>query len=236
MQKLLHREIQSVLMLIFKRPTIVIAIFSLLLLPGVFVHELSHLMVALILRVPINKFSIIPRTLKNGQLRLGYVETKQTDLLRDSLIGLAPFIAGLMMVAYIGFDHLGLENLKDSAAFFDINLLLSRLGNFGSQKDFGIWLYLAFCISSTMIPSASDRQSWKVLIFIFGIIIIIFLLFGTGDFLQNNLLLRLDGGLFSIAFIIFTSTLIHVLILIPTWFIKLIISNLTGRRIISNVR
>jgi len=233
MQKLLHREIQSVLMLIFKRPTIVIAIFSLLLLPGVFVHELSHLMVALILRVPINKFSIIPRTLKNGQLRLGYVETKQTDLLRDSLIGLAPFIAGLMMVAYIGFDHLGLENLKDSAAFFDINLLLSRLGNFGSQKDFGIWLYLAFCISSTMIPSASDRQSWKVLIFIFGIIIIIFLLFGTGDFLQNNLLLRLDGWLFSIAFIIFTSMLIHVLILIPTWFIKLIISNLTGRRIIS---
>jgi len=183
--------------------------------------------------VPINKFSIIPRTLKNGQLRLGYVETKQTDLLRDSLIGLAPFIAGLMMVAYIGFDHLGLENLKDSAAFFDINLLLSRLGNFGSQKDFGIWLYLAFCISSTMIPSASDRQSWKVLIFIFGIIIIIFLLFGTGDFLQNNLLLRLDGWLFSIAFIIFTSMLIHVLILIPTWFIKLIISNLTGRRIIS---
>jgi len=73
MQKLLHREIQSVLMLIFNRPTIVIAIFSLLLLPGVFVHELSHLIVALILRVPINKFSIIPRTLKNGQLRLGYV-------------------------------------------------------------------------------------------------------------------------------------------------------------------
>jgi len=234
-QKLLHHEIQSVLMLIFNRPTIVIAIFSLLLLPGVFVHELSHLIVALIFRVPINKFSVIPRTLKNGQLRLGYVETKQTDFLRDSLIGLAPFIAGLLVVAYIGFNHLGLENLNESAAFFDTNLLFSRFENFGSQKDIGIWLYLAFCVSSTMIPSASDRQSWKVLFFIFGIIIILFLLFGTGDFLQNKLLLSLDRWMSSIAFIILTSTIIHVLILIPTWFVKLIISNLTGRRIISRV-
>ncbi|NTW44018.1 MAG: hypothetical protein HGB14_06190, partial [Anaerolineaceae bacterium] len=81
--------------------------FSLLLLPGVLIHEVSHLISAIILRVKVLKFSIVPRSLKNGQLRMGYVETKRTDFIRDSIIGIAPLIAGLLLIATIANNFFG---------------------------------------------------------------------------------------------------------------------------------
>ena len=50
-------------------------IFSILFLPGVFLHEFSHFVMAKILRVRTGKFSIFPQSLPDGRLQLGYVET-----------------------------------------------------------------------------------------------------------------------------------------------------------------
>jgi hypothetical protein len=232
-QKLLHREIQSVLLLIFKRPVIVIAIFSLLLLPGVFIHEASHLISALLLRVPIKKFSILPKPLKNGQLRMGYVETVKTDFVRDSLIGLAPFVVGLLIVGSIGIPHLGLESISGSFKNFDTYSIFLVFHNLQYQNDTGIWLYLVFCISTAMIPSAADRQSWKMIALALGILLFFLLLLGTGAWLRNQAVVRIDGWFSSIAFIILTSAVIHFLILISTWITKLVLSRITGMQIVT---
>ena len=90
LQRLLHREIQIIFYLITRNKPLTIALFSMLFFPGVFLHELSHFLMAKVLGVRTGKFSLIPQSLDTGYLQLGYVETEQTDILRDSLIGLSP--------------------------------------------------------------------------------------------------------------------------------------------------
>ena len=97
LQRRLHNEIQSVLFLITKRIDLALAIFSILFLPGVLLHELSHYFMARLLKVPVGRLSIIPQSLPDGRLRLGYVETAATDFLRDALIGAAPLISGCIL-------------------------------------------------------------------------------------------------------------------------------------------
>ena len=90
LQRLLHREIQAVFLILTRDPRITMGIFSLIFLPGVFLHELSHFLMAKILGVRTGRFSLFPQSLPDGRLQLGYVETTRSDIIRDSLIGAAP--------------------------------------------------------------------------------------------------------------------------------------------------
>src|SRR6185436_9546827 len=101
LQRLLHREIQAVFLILSRDARITMTIFSIIFLPGVFLHEFSHFIMAKILRVPTGRFSIFPQSLPDGRLQLGYVETGRADIVRDSLIGAAPLIVGTIFVAYV---------------------------------------------------------------------------------------------------------------------------------------
>lgn len=94
LQRALHHELQVVLVLLIRRVDIALVVFSLLFLPGVLLHEVSHFIAAKLLRVPTRGFSLVPRRLDDGRLLMGYVETAPTDFIRDALIGAAPFLAG----------------------------------------------------------------------------------------------------------------------------------------------
>lgn len=233
MQKILHREIQYILFLFFKKPALVLALYSLLLFPGVLIHELSHFISAILLRVKVTKFSIIPRTLRNGQLRMGYVETNQTDFIRDSLIGVSPLISGLLLVASIANNKLGQNMIDIDLIHLNFQSFLSILKNFTIQTDIGIWLYLSFCISSTMIPSAADRQSWKNVFFGLAIIITILVLFGTGDWLINTVSLQFERWFIRLTFIIIISLLIHLILFFPLFIFRTLVSKASGLQISS---
>src|SRR6185369_6452254 len=81
LQRLLHREIQAVFLILTRDSRLTMGIFSMIFLPGVFLHELSHFVLAKILRVRTGKFSILPRPLPDGRLQLGYVETSRSDII-----------------------------------------------------------------------------------------------------------------------------------------------------------
>ncbi|HXD10703.1 MAG TPA: hypothetical protein VN653_11620, partial [Anaerolineales bacterium] len=106
LQRLLHREIQAVFLILTRSAQLTMGIFQFIFLPGVFLHEASHFLMAKILRVPTGRFSILPQPLSDGRLRLGYVETARSDIIRDSLIGAAPLIFGTIFVAYIAINRL----------------------------------------------------------------------------------------------------------------------------------
>ena len=101
-----------------------LGLFSLLFFPGVLLHELSHFLMARLLGVRTGRFSLLPSLMPDGKLRLGYVETDETDLLRDALIGTAPLITGGAAVAYLGISRLGLVPL---AAFIEPGQLAGSL-------------------------------------------------------------------------------------------------------------
>jgi len=138
---------------------------SFLLLPGVIIHELSHLFVSVVLFVPVGNIEFTPKKSDNG-LKLGSIEIAKTDPIRRSIIGFAPVFLGLMLV--IGIVY-----------FFSVNIL------FFQDKNPYIFLalvlgiaYLLFAISNTMFSSRKDMEGTAEILITLLIIFILSYILG----------------------------------------------------------
>ncbi len=228
LQRLLHREIQAVILILTRDPRLTMGIFQFIFLPGVFIHEASHFLMAKILRVPTGRFSILPKTLPDGRLQLGYVETAHSDIVRDSLIGAAPLIIGTIVVAYIAFYQLEVRLLLDVLREGQLNLFWMGIRALPSVQDFYLWFYLAFAVSSTMMPSQSDRHAWLELILSVGILFSLALLIGAGPWMWNSIAPLISNFLSSVAVIFGLSAAIHVALVLPTALIHKLLARVTG--------
>jgi len=228
LQRLLHREIQAVFLILTRNPGLAMGIFSFIFLPGVFLHELSHFLMAKILRVPTGRFSIFPRPLPDGRLQLGYVETAKADIIRDSLIGAAPLIVGTIFVAYVSVYQLDMRILWDTLRNGQLNLFWMGVYALPRAKDFILWFYLTFAVSSTMMPSESDRHAWLELIVSVGVLFAIALLVGAGPWMLNNVAPLVSGFLSSVAVIFGLSSAVHVVLVLPTALLHKLLARATG--------
>ncbi|HCR70074.1 MAG TPA: hypothetical protein DIW23_01400 [Anaerolineae bacterium] len=215
LQRLLHREIQVVTLLITRNIQLTLAIFSILFFPGVLLHETSHFLMAKILRVKTGKFSVIPKPLSNGRLQMGYVEVEQTDFIRDSLIGLAPLIAGTLFIAYAGIAQLHLNTLWNVLQNGQVELFWMGVGLLPAISDFWLWFYLTIVVSSTMMPSESDRHAWLPLGIWIGVLFTLAILSGFGTWMLYNLAPFFDNLLNSVALLFGLSNLVHIVLLFP---------------------
>jgi hypothetical protein len=228
LQRLLHREIQAVFLILTRDTRLTMGIFSMIFLPGVFLHELSHFVVAKILRVQTGKFSIFPQSLPDGRLQLGYVETAKSDVVRDSLIGAAPLIIGTLFVAYVAIYHLQMRVLWDAFRNRQLDLFWLGVRALPRVQDFYLWFYLAFAVSSTMVPSESDRHAWRELVISVGVLFAIALLVGAGPWMLTNIAPRISDFLSSVAVIFGLTAFVHVLLILPTAFIHKLLARATG--------
>ncbi|HUE98497.1 MAG TPA: hypothetical protein VMN99_04535 [Anaerolineales bacterium] len=228
LQRLLHREIQAVLLILTRDTRLTMGIFSMLFLPGVFLHELSHFVMAKILRVRTGKFSIFPQSLPDGRLQLGYVETARSDLVRDSLIGAAPLIVGTVFVAYVAVYHLQMRVLWDAFRNEQMDLFWLGVRALPQAQDFYLWFYLAFAVSSTMMPSESDRHAWLELLISVVVLFAIALLIGAGPWMLSTIAPRLNNFLSSVALIFGLSAFVHILLILPTALIHKLLARATG--------
>jgi hypothetical protein len=153
-----------------------VAIF-LLLLPGVFVHELSHWVAAWLLGLRPSRFRVWPKRHK-GALGLGSVNVRSGGVWRDSLVGMAPLLSGSVLLALVG------------AAVFETDILLGQLeqgrlldtlGAFFdalARPDGPLWAFALFVIGNSMMPSRSDRQPLRALLAYVGFAALIYFVVG----------------------------------------------------------
>lgn len=228
LQRLLHREIQAVFLILTRDTRFTMGIFSIFFFPGVFLHELSHFVMAKILRVRTGRFSIFPQSLPDGRLQLGYVETARSDVVRDSLIGAAPLIVGTLFVAYVAIEHLQMRVLWDALRNGQFGLFWMGVRILPNGQDFYLWFYLAFAVSSTMMPSESDRHAWLELVVAIGVLVLIALLVGAGPWMLSNIAPRVSNFLSSVAVIFGLSALVHILLILPTALIHKLLARVTG--------
>jgi hypothetical protein len=228
LQRLLHREVQAVFLILTGRPGLTMGIFSLIFLPGVFLHELSHFVMAKLLRVPTGRFSLLPQPLPDGRLQLGYVETGRADIVRDSLIGAAPLIAGTIFVAYVSLYQLDMRILWDTLRNGQFGLFWMGVSALPRVQDFSLWFYFTFAVSSTMMPSESDRHAWLDLAISVGVIFGVALLVGAGPWMLSNVAPLVSNFLSSVAVIFGLSAAIHILLIIPFMFLHRVLARATG--------
>jgi hypothetical protein len=227
-QRRLQQEFQILFYLITRRADLALILFSVLFFPGVLLHEFSHYLTAKILGIKTGRFSLIPRPLPDGKLQMGYVETASSDWFRDALVGAAPLIVGGAIVAYISIAKLkipdfavGVWNAGVGPAAAVAKILLS-------QPDVWLWIYLALVISSTMIPSASDRRVWLPLGLFMFILVAASVLMGAGPWLLKNLAPAFNRFINAIVFVFGISILLHMLLLPPVWLCRKVLSRLMG--------
>jgi hypothetical protein len=131
--------------------------FSFVFSPGIILHELSHLLMATVLFVPVGDIDFTPRKNGNG-VRLGSVEIAKTDPVRRSLIGFAPVLIGLTVIT--GIVYLFSSNilfLQSQDVYIFIVVIL-------------IAAYLLFVISNTMFSSRRDMEGTAEILIVFLII------------------------------------------------------------------
>jgi hypothetical protein len=151
--------------------------YSLIFLPGVIIHELSHFFTASLLAVRTGRITIFPESQEKGH-RLGSVQLAQTDFIRTSLIGLAPLLWGsLAIIALSHWRFTPLFKATDIVVFFTTlrQAIIPQLTTPLSLLS----LYLIFVIANTMFTSSSDLKSLPLLVAF--LVFIILILVGLGQ-------------------------------------------------------
>lgn len=231
-QRWLHRQMQAIFLMLTRRPQVAVGLFALVFFPGVFLHELSHFLMAQILRVPTGRFSLLPKIINDGKLRLGYVETARSDVLRDALIGMAPLLSGGAVVTLIGVYLLPVVPLFDYASQGNWQTLWVGLTILPNMPDFWLWFYLAFAVSSTMLPSPSDRRAWLPIILVVAVLVGLALVAGAGPWMLVNLAPGLTTLVRTLVAIFAISLAVHLLLGLPVGLLAALISKLTGLRVV----
>lgn len=118
---------------------------SFIFLPGIIIHELSHLFMAVILFVPVGDMEFTPKKSGDG-VKLGSVEIGKTDPIRRSIIGFAPILVGLTIIVgavYLFSSNIAFFQKQDLYIFIIVTSILA---------------YLLFAISNTMFASPRDME------------------------------------------------------------------------------
>ncbi len=190
LQRWLHRHLHGLAYLITGKRNWAVLLYAIVLFPGVLLHELSHYVAAVLLRVKTGSFSVLPKIKADGSVQLGYVEyykSSKVGPIRESLIGSAPLITGTAAILLIAFQVFDVTNLALAAETGDIESLSRAITELFETNDFLIWLYLIFAVSNAMMPSASDRKAWPAFAIIMIVVLAILYVVGLQDVLIAGL-------------------------------------------------
>lgn len=145
----LTSELSYLFYSIFRSHKIATWLMAILFVPGTIIHEFSHAIMAKLLFVYVGHMELMPQ--QHGEsLKLGSVEVGKTDIIRNFLIGIAPFLIGttiLLFTLYYSFSN----------KLYDFNIISVLV------------LLFIFIVANTMYSSKKDMEGaieFLILIFV----------------------------------------------------------------------
>lgn len=190
MQRWIHTHLHGLSLLLMGKPERAVILYAIILLPGVFLHELSHWLAATFLGVRTGGFSLIPKMQADGTVQLGYVEYfkgRTLGPIRESIIGGAPLIMGTTVILLIGFRVFSITELTGAFQSGQFEALVTALEQVHQTPDFLLWLYLLFAIANGMMPSRSDRRAWPAFLLTMIALGVILSLLGWAGLILDSL-------------------------------------------------
>jgi hypothetical protein len=117
--------------------------YSITTLPGLLVHEIAHFLSAAFMGLRTGTIELLPVLSDSGGVEFGSVQVEKADPIRLALVGLAPLIAGLPLVAWMSLQM---------------------------DKSYLLWGYLIVCVTTHLLPSKKDMTYWPVTIAVIGLL------------------------------------------------------------------
>ncbi len=197
---------QGISLLVFNSYTPGVILYSIFFLPGVIIHEMSHMLTAEILGVRTGRINIFPTEIKPGHIKMGSVESVKADPFREILIGIAPLVVSIILIFLLSFY-----------LYSGIPMVLLIL-----------ILYLIFTFANTMFSSKEDMRSfWFIPLPVIAIIGIIYIFKISVDIAKIS-------GLFDNYLILLNKALglcliLDIFFLITVNILKVIIEKVTGK-------
>jgi hypothetical protein len=232
LQRWLHQHIQGFALVLTGNAGCGLRLLFYLLLPGVILHELSHYVVAKLLLVRTSNLQIGLGNTRAKRVSLGSVNIERTDTLRESLVGVAPFVVGvgaIWLIAAWGFDVLP----QAGGAWA---LMLQRVREYANDWTTWLDLYLIFAVSTAMIPSESDREPWGPVITFFGLGVAILFVLGWTPRIPSDLVTLARNWLDALTFALGLAVIVNGAIAIALWILEQTIERLSGKRVEYRVR
>lgn len=206
-------ELQSISLLATSSSKGGLVLYSIILLPGTIIHELSHWLTAELLRVPTGEIRVFPKFGEPGskEHNLGSVMTARTDPFRGFLIGTAPLFTGIALLIPIS------DYFRSLFTIAVINWQLLIAG------------YLIFTLSNSMMTSRQDRRYWPV-IFLLSTLLYLAAL-RSGLIITPSAVSRISPILEIINSSLIISTIVNLLILFALFVARKILEHTTRRKI-----
>lgn len=191
---------------IFKNQLAVVKGLAFILLPGTFIHEAAHLILAEFMQVRTDGISVMPEIKADRSIKLGGVKIEQTDPLRRTLIGLAPVFFGLILI-----------------------WVATAYSKSGMEWVFvALYIYLLLQVGLTMFSSAKDLEGSVVGLFLASLVFLLVKYIGEivtfvplinaknqlVSFVSHNLFYLRNGLFYSLVVIVVTMLLVSV-VLVP---------------------
>lgn len=130
-----------------------IRLFHFILLPGVVVHELAHLITSEVLLVRTGGLNFSPEP-DGDKLVMGSVGIEKTDPIRRAIIGFAPVLVGIAIIA------------------FSVFYFLSGGSPLSFPWNFALVFFIVFEVGNTMFSSKKDLEGMFLLLLIALIVVI----------------------------------------------------------------
>lgn len=230
LERWLHQHIFKVGWLLTKNLHTTTILYYTFFLPGVVAHEIVRWLVAGVLNVRAERAIAMPEAQAIAELKLNFIRlTRNTNRVKDAIIGIAPLVTGLALIWLISNNVLNLNLIVAVLRAGGVDGLGSALRLVLATPDVWLWVYFMFTIANTMIPHSDTLRAWRPALIAIGAAVGIFFVLGLAQqvFLEN-LAIPITEGLNRLALIFAVVIAINALATGVLGIVEAIIERITG--------